>query len=165
MFTSDFTRPESVERVRLELVARKFMVTILGLIATGIGVAMMLTGAPDFIEGWFSPWSRYFVGSFAFVAGLLVAIGGSFGDDNRIGWTMQVSGLSILTLWNIGYGCAYLIMSLERGVQLAMPGEALSPSMTGTDYVPLVYFGLTTMAVVPLRVMLKVGWPSRREML
>lgn len=154
----NFTR--SVERVRLELVGRKFMVTVLALIGVWVGVAMILTGAPNFIEDWFSPWSRYFVGGAAFLAGLLTSVGGAFRDDRRAPWWCQVIGLALLVLWYGALGAAYVGLTAQQGLAFVGPGEPLPEGITGRGYVPLVYLGLMVMTATPLATMLKLRRPD-----
>src|ERR1044072_7181657 len=103
----DLNEPRAVERVRLELVTRKFMVMMLALLATWVGIAMCFTGAPSFMETWFSPWSRYAIGAIAFAGGLTVSIGGVLTDLTRKGWWTQMIGLGILVLWYFGMAVSY----------------------------------------------------------
>lgn len=152
---------QAIERVRLELVARKFMVMILALVAVWVGIAMMLTGAPSFLEGWFSPWSRYAVGSIAFMTGLLTSIGGSMTDQKPGGWWTQVVGLTGLCAWYAGMGIAYIGLVISEGFTWAGLGEALDPSSSGRAYVPIVYLGLMIMTATPLVTMLRLGRPRR----
>lgn len=150
----------AIERVRLELVTRKFMVMVLALIGVWVGITMCLTGAPAFIETWFSPWSRYVVGGGAFLAGLTVSIGGMMTDRRPPGWWTQVIGLAALTIWYFGMSVAYLGLFMLEGAPFAAPGEPLDPSNSGRGYVPLVYLGLMILTATPLVTMLRLARPG-----
>lgn len=150
----------SVERVRLELVSRKLMIMMLAVTAVLTGAAIVLTGAPNFIEGWFSPWSRYFLGGISFVAGLVTAIGGLVGDDTRKGWWTQVLGLAAMALWHAGMAVAYTGIVIVQGAGFVGPGEPLPLGVTGRGYVPFLYVGLTIVVVVPLVTMLRLRRPD-----
>jgi len=156
------TPPEAqaIERVRLELVTRKFMIMVLAMIGVWVGIAMMLTGAPSFLEEWFSPWSRYFIGGAAFVGGIVTSAGGSIGDGCRKGWWTQVTGLTIMTLWYFAMGGAYLCLNARIGVPLVGPGEPLDSALSGRGYVPIVYFGLMIMTATPLVTMFTLQRPG-----
>ena len=140
----------AVERVRLELIGRHFMVVVLALTGVWTGIAIILTGAPNFIEAWLSPWSRYGVGGVAFVAGLVTSYGTLATDHRLKGWWAQVLGLGALTLWYAGMGLAYVGLLISQGQQFVGPGEPLSASSTGRGYVPFVSLGLAIMTATPL---------------
>lgn len=152
---------QAIERVRLELVTRKFMVMALALIAVWVGLTMCLTGAPSFMENWFSPWSRYLIGAGAFLSGLIVSLGGVMTDLRRVGWWTQVVGLTMLTAWYLGMAGGYVGLVVSEGVFWAAPGRALDPASTGRAYVVVVYLGLALMAAIPLITMLRLGRPAR----
>ena len=158
--TQTAERDRAIERVRLELVTRKFMIMVLAMIVVWVGIAMMLTGAPRFIEDWFSPWSRYFIGGLAFSAGLVTSIGGLIGDGCRKGWWTQVAGLSGTALWYGGMSLAYLGLLCTEGLDLVAPGEPLDDILAGRGYVPIVYFGLMIMTLTPLLTMFKLQRPG-----
>lgn len=157
----------AVEQVRLELATRKLMVMLVGLIGVWVGIVIALTGAPNFIEDWFSPWSRYFLASPAFFAGLLTVAGGARSDLTRCGWVSQVAGLTGMALWYFAMAVVYFVLVLEQGFHVVGPGEPLADSVTGRGYVPLLYLGLTAMAVVPLATLVRLrgvlGRPSGRR--
>lgn len=150
----------SVERVRLELVSRKLMIMIMALTAVLTGITIILTGAPNFIEEWFSPWSRYFVGGAAFLAGLVTSIGGMVGDRTRPGWWTQVFGLALMSLWNLGMCAAYLGIVVVQGTTIVGPGEPLAAGVTGRGYVPVLYLGLAAVVLMPLVTMLRLRRPG-----
>lgn len=152
----------SIERVRLELVTRKFMVTVLAMIAVWVGIAIMLTGAPNFIEDWFSPWSRYCVGGVAFFSGIVTSIGGLEGDETKAGWRIQVIGLTTLTLWYLCMSAAYVGLVTMQGLPIVAPGEPLPDGVTGRGYVPIVYAGLMVMTATPLATLFRLGSPDHR---
>lgn len=147
---------QSIERVRLELVTRRFMVQMLALTCVWTGIAIIATGAPSFIEGWLSPWSRYLIGGWAFTFGLIASVGGMVGDQRWRGWWTQVIGLVGLVLWYFGMGAAYVGLVLTETVQFVGPGEPLDPSVSGRGYVPLIYLGLMMMTATPLVTMLRL---------
>lgn len=154
-------RDQAIERVRLELVTRKFMIMVLAMVGVWVGLAMMLTGAPSFIEDWFSPWSRYFIGGIAFGAGLTTTLGGLLGDGGRCGWWTQVAGLGLLGAWYASIGAAYVGLLYEQGgVPIVGPGEPLGAGITGRGYVPIVYAGLTIMTLTPLVTMFRLQRPD-----
>jgi hypothetical protein len=152
---------DPTERIRLELVTRKFMVILLGLTAAWVGLAIMVTGAPSFIEDWFSPWSRFYVGGVAEAAGLTVVLGGMVGDLRRSGWWTQVTGLALLVLWYAGLGASYAVLVFQQGVDIVGPGEHLPSTESGRAYVPMVYLGLMLMTATPLVTMLRIGRPTK----
>lgn len=151
----------AVERVRLELLTRHFMVMVLALIGVWTGIAMILTGAPAFIETWFSPWSRYLIGGSALVAGMLTVGGGFVGEERRCGWWAQAIGLSGMTLWYAGMSVAYVGLTIHEGWEIVGPGQALSPGDTGRGYVPFIYLGLMLMTATPLVTMVRLRRPGR----
>lgn len=152
---------DPTERIRLELVTRKFMVMVLGLIAAWVGLAIMLTGAPSFIEAWFSPWSRFYVGGVAEAAGLTVVLGGLAGDLRRSGWWTQVVGLGLLVAWYAGLGGSYAVLVAQEGIDIVAPGQPLASVDAGRAYVPLVYLGLMLLTLTPLVTMLRLGQPAK----
>jgi hypothetical protein len=89
----------AIERIRLELIGRKLMIMALAVAAVFAGAAVMLTGAPNFLEDWFSPWSRYIIGGAPFLFGIIACIGGLATDRTSPGWWAQFTGLLGLTLW------------------------------------------------------------------
>jgi hypothetical protein len=152
---------EPVERVRHELEARKRMVMAMGVTAVWVGIAIIVMGAPDFIEDFFSPWSRYALGGAAFLGGLSIALGGAWGDLSRCGWWAQVAGLSVLIGWQVFMAACYTARVLDQGVFLALPGEPLRHEVTGRGYVPFLYVGLALGTAIPLITMLRNGCPSQ----
>lgn len=148
-----------MDRVRHELEARKRMVMAMGLTAVWVGIAIMVMGAPNFLEEWFSPWSRYVLGGTTFTAGLFTCIGGAYGDDTRCGWWSQVLGLSGMIAWQVFMAAAYTGRVLDQGVFLAVPGEPLNAATTGRGYVPFLYVGLALGTLIPLLTMLRNGRP------
>lgn len=150
----------AVERVRLELASRKLMIMALGLTAVLAGIAIMLTGAPNFIEEWFSPWSRYLLGGTSFLAGLIAVMGGALGDRAALGWWIQVVGLTGMALWYAGMALAYGAIVVQQGTTVVGPGEPLSEGVTGRGYVPLLYVGLTAVVMIPLVTMIRLRRPS-----
>lgn len=151
---------EAVERVRLELTTRKLMVMMLAVTAVWVGIAIILTGAPRFIEEWFSPWSRYTIGSAAFLAGLTASVGGLMTDKTRRGWWVQLTGLALLVAWYASMGVAYCFLVKDQGLELVGPGEPLDPMSTGRGYVPFIYLGLSLLVLIPLGTMLRLGRPK-----
>lgn len=154
---------KDIERVRLELVTRKFMVVSVALIGVWVGIMIILTGAPGFIETFFSPWSRYVLGGSSLIVGGAVVAGGLFGDEHRWGWWAQVLGLIGLTLWYVFMGVAYSFFVVHQGLHIAGPGEPLAPAVTGRGYVPLIYLGLTMMSSTPLVTMIRLGRTQNDE--
>lgn len=150
----------AVERVRLELASRKLMIMALGLTAVLAGVAIILTGAPNFIEKWFSPWSRYLLGGASFAAGLTTVAGGALGDRERKGWWTQVVGLTSMAAWYAGMAVAYGAIVVRQGATIVGPGVPLSEGVTGRGYVPILYLGLTLVVVIPLCTMLRLRRPG-----
>ena len=150
----------SVERVRLELVSRKLMIMVLALTAVLAGATIMLTGAPNFIEEWFSPWSRYFLGGTSFLAGMVAVAGGAIGDRTRPGWWTQVVGLTMMAAWYLGMAAAYTGVVIQQGAGFVGPGEPLAEGVTGRVYVPVLYLGLTLVALIPLVTMLRLRRPD-----
>ena len=150
----------AVERVRLELASRKLMIMTLGLTAVLAGIAVMLTGAPNFIEEWFSPWSRYFLGGFSFVAGMVTVLGGAVGDRTRPGWWTQVVGLALMAVWYAGMALAYGNIVVDQGTTIVGPGVPLSEGVTGRGYVPILYLGLTLVVLIPLATMVRLRRPG-----
>lgn len=149
----------AIERVRLELATRKLMVMSLASIGVWVGITVILYGAPNFIETWFSPWSRYAVGGAAFGFGLTTSLAGLGSDRTRVGWWFQVIGLSGLTLWYVAMAASYVILATHQGLDLLGPGEPLHEGVTGRAYVPMVYGGLATMTAIPLLTMFSLGRP------
>lgn len=156
----DLREQRAIERVRLELVTRKLMVMVLALIGVWVGIGMCLTGAPDFMETWFSPWSRYAIGGGAFLTGLVTSIGGFVGDRTRKGWWTQVVGLWGLVLWYWGMGAAYLALFMIEGADFVAPGDPLPVESTGRGYVIIVYWGMAVLAAIPLVTMLRLNRPG-----
>jgi MFS family permease len=156
--------PETFERVRLELVKRRMTVLILALTCVWAGAFIILTGAPNFIETWFSPWSRYGVGGVAFVVGIITSVGGFIGDRSRTGWALQAIGLFGMMSWFVGMGAAYWgLIVAQGGLKLVGPGEELAGIWTGRGYVPIIYLGLALLALNPLVAMIKQRRVSRRH--
>lgn len=153
---------QAAERVRLELVTRKLGIMILGLTVLWVGLAMVLTGAPNFIEGWFSPWSRYMVGGVAVLAGAGIVAGDAWGDQTARGYWSQCVGLGLMTLWNLFMAVTYGVYVLLTGLEIVGPGEPLSAASTGRGYVPVLYAGLAVLTAVPMGTMIRLGRPSRR---
>lgn len=150
----------SVERVRLELSTRKLMIMMMALTGVLTGAAIMLTGAPNFIEEWFSPWSRYLVGGSAFAAGLTTTVGGFIGDRVRVGWWTQIAGLFGLAAWNASMAAAYLAVVIRQGAGFVGPGEPLAADVTGRGYVPILYLGLMVVIMVPMVTMIRLRRPD-----
>lgn len=150
----------AIERVRLELVTRKFMVMMLAVLATWVGIAMCFTGAPAFMETWFSPWSRYAIGGIAFLGGVATSIGGLMTDRTWRGWWTQVLGLSVLCLWYTGMAVSYLILTIQEGLAVVGPGEPLAPGNSGRGYVVIVYICLVVVTGTPLFTMIRLWRPT-----
>jgi hypothetical protein len=150
----------AVQRIRLEMMALRFSITMLAVTTVWIGIAMILGGAPSFIEGWFSPWSRYLVGGWAFVSGLLTSAGALIGDDRRRGWWAQVVGLAGMTSWYIGMSVAYVCLAFTEGVHILGWGEPLMAGQSGRGYVGLVYLGLAFVTGGPLVTLLRIARPG-----
>lgn len=159
----DLQEQQAIERVRLELVTRKLMVMVLALIGVWVGIGMCLTGAPFFMETWFSPWSRYIIGGGAFLTGLTVSLGALATDQRARGWWTQAAGLLGLTLWYAGMAVAYLVLFAQEGAHFAAPGAALNPTSSGRGYVIVVYVGLAVLTATPLATMIRLRWWSRRD--
>lgn len=140
----------AVEQVRLELVTRKLMIMLVGLIGVWVGIAIILTGAPNFVEEWFSPWSRYWVGGLALLSGFCTVFGSVWDDRTRCGWWGQAAGLAGMTIWYLSMGAIYFTLVTTQGFDLVGPGEPLAADVTGRGYVPLLYAGLAMMAATPL---------------
>jgi hypothetical protein len=154
-------RQRAVEQVRLELVTRRLSIMVLGFMGVWVGIAMILTGAPSFIEVWFSPWSRIGLGALAFAPGLLVVIGGLAGDNTVCGWWTQILGLWGCAAWYATMTAAYVGLLVHEGAQWATLGQPLSPEISGRGYVPLIYLALFVLAVIPLVTMIRIGRPQR----
>jgi hypothetical protein len=152
---------EAVDRLRHELEVRERIVMVMGVTASWVGIAIILMGAPDFLEDWFSPWSRYVLGGWAFVAGLLASSGLILGDCHRRGWLYQVIGLSMMVVWQLTMAACYVGRVLDQGIFLARPGQPLNEGVTGRGYVPFLYIGLTLGTLVPLIAMIRNGRPTR----
>lgn len=152
----------TIERVRLELVTRRLMIMVLAVTAVWVGIAIMVMGAPDFLETWFSPWSRYAIGGCIFLSGLTTSIGGVVGEDHLRGWWIQVIGLGGVASWFALMGLVYAILTIKQGGTVVGPGEYLSLGVTGRGYVPVLYLGLTVLTAIPLVTMLRLGRPSAR---
>lgn len=150
----------AVERVRLELVSRKLMIMVLAVTAVLAGAVVMLTGAPNFLEDWFSPWSRYAIGGLSFFAGLVTCVGGLATDRTRPGWWTQVVGLTLMAAWYAAMCAAYTGVVIHQGAGFVGPGEPLSPGVTGRGYVPILYFGLTGVVLIPLVTMIRLQRPT-----
>ena len=136
------------------------MVMMLALLATWVGIAMCFTGAPSFMETWFSPWSRYAIGGIAFAGGLTVSIGGVLTDLTRKGWWTQMIGLGILVLWYFGMAVSYLALVIQEGFHIVGPGEPLDPGVSGRGYVAVVYICLAIMTATPMVTMLRLSRPG-----
>lgn len=154
---------ELVERLRLELMTRRLMVMLVGLIGVWVGIAVILTGAPNFVEQWFSPWSRYAVGGIPFLAGGAIVIGGFIGEGSSRAWYAEIVGLSGMALWYATMGGLYVALVTLQGFDLVGPGEPLQPEVTGRGYVPFLYLGLVLMSVAPLVAMIKLTLRRRRR--
>lgn len=152
----------AIEQVRLELVTRRLSIMVLAFFAVWIGIAMILMGAPDFIEHWFSPWSRVAFGIVSFIGGLITMSGLLVGGP-LLGWWLQVSGLATLGLWYAAMGTSYAALIIFQGSQFVRPGQELPDASTGRAYVPLIYLTLFLLAVIPLVTLLRLGRPSRVE--
>jgi hypothetical protein len=154
---------QQINRVSEEIRTRKLLVMVIANTMVAIGAMIILTGAPNFLEDWFSPWSRYLVGGVPFVAGMVVAVAGAPNGTGRISWFIQVIGLILIVAWCLALGAVYVgYVGSEGGAHLAGLGEPLAAPSTGRAYVPIVYLGLTAIVAVPLVTMLRLGPPSRR---
>lgn len=149
------------EQVQVNLQSRRLSIMLLAVTAVWIGAVMIMTGAPNFIEDWFSPWSRVVLGTLIFTAGCLTCIGCVLTDERTDGWWIQVFGLSLLTLWYGGMGAAYIGLIITQGAQWADIGQPLPPNSTGRAYVPLIYLGLLATTAVPLLTLVRLGRPRR----
>lgn len=139
------------------------MVAMLGMMATLIGVGIMLTGAPAFLEEWFSPWSRYLIGGFIFVAGLGISLGG-LAEETRCGWFAQITGLTMMSFWSLVLGILHAALYVLAGAQWVGPGEPLSdPTIAGRAYIPLFYLSFFAISAVVLVTSAKVGRPVLAE--
>jgi len=132
------------------------MIMLIGVTAVWVGIAIMLMGAPDFLEDWLSPWSRYLIGGVAFLAGLSTVGGCLWGDQTRCGWWAQAVGLSGLVLWQVFMAACYTARVLDQGVFMARPGEPLNPATTGRGYVPFLYIGLALGTAIPLAALFRL---------
>lgn len=134
---------------------------LLGVMTVLVGGVTIMTGAPSFIEDWFSPWSRVVLGALAFAPGLLVAIGGAFDDHRPCVWWIHVMGLAGIATW-FGFMCiSYSVYTAEIGIDFVKIGQPLAATDSGRAYVPLVYLVLFLLAVVPLVTMIRIGRPRR----
>lgn len=152
---------DPVERVRLELVTRRLSIMMLGVLTVLVGGVMMMTGAPAFIEDWFSPWSRMVLGILAFLPGLMVAIGGIFDDRHPCAWWLHMLGLGGIAAWFAFMCGAYTVLVFQQGIAFAQVGQSLTSEQAGRAYVPLVYLVLFFLALIPLVTMIRVGRPGR----
>lgn len=147
-----------IERVRLELLTRRFMIALVGFIGAWVGIAIVLTGAPSFVEAVLGPWSRYAIGSVPLISGLAISGGYLWGEETRCGWWSQVLGLSGMTLWYSTVALIYASFAINAGITLLGFGEPLPDQMTrGFTYVPFTYLGLALMAATPLVALIKIG--------
>lgn len=149
-----------IERIRLELIARKLMIMAMAVAAVFAGAAVMLTGAPNFLEDWFSPWSRYFIGGVPFVFGSLASLGGLMTDRTSCGWWAQFSGLLGLALWYASMAVVYIGLVVVQGVSFVGPGETLPEGVTGRGYVPMIYLGLLAATCIPLVTLVRLRRPG-----
>jgi len=154
---------ESAERVRHELEMRQRMVMVMGVTAVWVGIAIMTMGAPDFLEEWLSPWSRYFIGGTAFISGLMACAGLLAGACSRWGWWSQVIALGMMVAFQLFMAVAYTGRVIDLGIFFAHPGEPLNEGVTGRGYVPLLYVGLVLGTLVPMLAMIKNGRPTRSD--
>ena len=157
--TQDKTQ-EAVARIEVELAARRLIVLVLGLLAIAVGTVMIVTGAPSFIENWFSPWSRVLLGGTSALFGFM-AVFGLLLDHRLSGWVAHLLGLLGLALWYTAIGGAYLGLLVHEGPQWADLGEPLAADVSGRAYVPLIYLGLFLLNLIPLVAALKAGRPYR----
>ena len=155
------TTEQAQRTVRLGLVAHRLMVMWLAVTSMWVGVTMIVTGAPAFLEDWFSPWSRVVLGALAFAPGLCTVLGAIIGPRRLRGWTLQVAGLLGQGLWYAAMGLAYLGLLFWEGPQWAALGEPLADGVSGRGYVPLIYLGLLGLAVIPMVTLILLGRPRR----
>lgn len=151
---------EATARIQVELAVRRLVVTVIGLMAIGIGTTMVVTGAPAFIEAWLSPWSRVSIGLASAGFGFLAVLG-LIWDHLRLAWWGHIVGLVGLCGWHLGIGGAYVGLLINEGPQWANLGEPLPAEVSGRGYVPIVYAGLFFLTLIPLVSALKAGRPHQ----
>lgn len=151
---------QATSRIQVELATRRLIVLVLGLLAIAIGTVMIVTGAPAFIENWFSPWSRVLLGGTSALFGFM-AVFGLLYDHRLLGWLAHIGGLIGLCLWYTAIGSAYTGLLVVEGPQWANLGEPLASNVSGRGYVPLIYLGLFMINLIPLVAALKAGRPYR----
>lgn len=158
---TEIEQERAIRTVRLGLTAHRFAVMWLAVISILVGIVMIVTGAPAFLEDWFSPWSRVVLGVLAFSPGLLTVIGVAVGPARIGGWWTQVLGLLGQAVWYASMMGAYVGLLVYEGPQWADLGEPLNAAVSGRAYVPLIYLGLLGLALIPLVTLLKIGRPGR----
>lgn len=157
--THDLTPDRARQTVELGLAAHRASLLWLAVASLLVGMVMIVTGAPAFLEDWFSPWSRVVLGLAAFLPALCTVIGMVIGPARRCGWTLQVIGLSGQALWYALMMATYSALLIKEGPQFVGLGEPLSSTVSGRAYVPLIYVGLLGQALVPLWTVVRLGPP------
>lgn len=151
----------AVRAVRAGVAAHRLSVVWLAAISMAVGLTMILTGAPAFVEDWFSPWSRVVLGALAFAPAVCTVVGALLSHNTLPGWWMQVAGLFGQATWYGAMMVVYCGLLVDEGAQWANLGEALDPAVSGRGYVPIIYLGLLGLAVIPLVTLLRLGRPGR----
>lgn len=147
--------------IELGLIAHRMMIMWLAIVSIITGITMILTGAPTFLEDWFSPWSRVVLGLLAFAPAVCTVVGAAIGTRTRPGWWAQMLGLLGQTAWYITMMVAYIGLLFHEGPQFARLGQPLAENVSGRGYVPFIYLGLLGLAIIPLVTMLLLGRPRR----
>lgn len=159
---STLEQERAVRTVELGLIAHRMMIMWLAIASMVVGIVMVLTGAPTFLEDWFSPWSRVVLGLLAFSPAVLTVVGAAMGPSrSNVAWWLQMFGLLGQASWYFAMLCAYIGLLMHEGPQWARLGEELAPHVSGRGYVPFIYLGLLGLAVIPLVTMMVLGRPRR----
>jgi hypothetical protein len=154
------TEQWALRRIRLELANRHLLILIHGLLLFEIGIAMLLTGAPDFASEWFGPHARLWLGGGAIIPGAVVIVGAWLTDERRSGYWLQCVGLAGVGIWHSVMVALYGFYAFKSGVPILSFGEVNVPG-SARLYIPLVYLNIMLLATVHLVTLLRLGRPPR----
>lgn len=154
------TQDRAIERVKLELGNRHVLVMLQGLLILEVGIAMVLFGVPGFFSEWYGDHARLWFGFGAIIPGAILVYGVHVTDERRLGYYLQIIGLSGVVLWELAMAVSYAVLAWRTGFDV-IPLWASDVENASRPYVSLVYLNILMLALVHLVTLLRLGKPPR----